>query len=67
MMDYRVIHGGLPNEGEVERPILYLVYGRPWFRDGYNFSDQPAIDITSEQLAKLPDEHRHLFASVDAG
>ena len=64
MMDYRLIHGGLPNESEVERPILYLVYGRPWFRDGFNFSDQPPIEITSEQLAQMPPEHRHLFSGV---
>ena len=64
LMDYRLIHGGLPNESEVERPILYLVYGRPWFRDGFNFCDQPPIDITSEQLAKMPAEHRYLFSGV---
>jgi ectoine hydroxylase-related dioxygenase (phytanoyl-CoA dioxygenase family) len=62
MMDYRVIHGGMANESEIERPILYLVYGRPWFRDGFNFTDQPAIDISAEEFAKLPEEHRHLFA-----
>lgn len=67
LMDYRVIHGGMANESEVERPILYLVYGRPWFRDGFNFTDQPAIDITPDQFAKLPTEHQHLFAGQGGG
>ena len=65
MMDYRLIHGGLPNESESERPILYLVYGRPWFHDGFNFSDQPPVEITSKQLEGMLPEHRYLFSGVD--
>lgn len=60
-MDYRVIHGGTANRSEDSRPILYIVYSRPWFFDSFNFSDQPAIDITPAQLKSLPKPTRRLF------
>ena len=55
MMDYRVIHGGLPNDSDTARPILYLVYSRPWFRDGFNFSSQPSVQISKKQRKKVPE------------
>jgi len=61
MMDYRVIHGGLPNNSDTIRPILYLVYSRPWFRDGFNFSSQPSVQISKKQRKKVPKELRGLF------
>ncbi len=61
MMDYRVIHGGKPNLSDHSRPILYIVYARPWFRDAYNFADQPAIKIASEVRRSIPKEFRSLF------
>ncbi len=61
MMDYRVIHGGLANNSDVPRPILYLVYSRPWFRDGFNFSSQPAVAISKKQRKKVPERWRGLF------
>ena len=61
MMDYRLIHGGLANRSERVRPILYLVYGRPWFRDGFNFSSQPAFTISKKRLKKVPKRWRNLF------
>lgn len=64
LMDYRVVHGGTANRGEFPRPILYVVYCRPWFRDGFNFSDQPPISISDSQLKKLPKESRRLFSAV---
>ena len=62
MMDYRVIHGGMANQSEIIRPIFYIVYSRPWFRDSSNFSDQPAIDLPKKQRKKIPKEFRSLFA-----
>ena len=62
LMDYRVIHGGMANRSESVRPILYLVYARPWFRDGFNFGDQKAISISKKQLGKVPKEFRFLFS-----
>lgn len=61
MMDYRVIHGGLPNNSDQIRPILYLVYSRPWFRDGFNFSTQPSVRISKKQRKKVPLRWQGLF------
>ncbi|MCH2182393.1 MAG: phytanoyl-CoA dioxygenase family protein [Mariniblastus sp.] len=61
LMDYRLIHGGMANRSEQVRPILYIVYARPWFRDAYNFSDQVAVDISPQRRRALPRKHRHLF------
>ena len=61
MMDYRVIHGGLANDSDVVRPILYLVYSRPWFRDGFNFSSQPSVQIGKKQRKKVPERWQGLF------
>ena len=62
LMDYRVIHGGMANESEHPRPILYIVYGRPWFRDAYNFLDQPPVVLAANEFKKIPKQHRGLFA-----
>ena len=62
LMDYRVIHGGMANLSDQPRPILYLVYGRRWFRDAYNFSEQPAIEFAPGEFKKVPKTHRALFA-----
>lgn len=61
MMDYRVVHGGLPNDSDIVRPILYLVYSRPWFRDGFNFSSQPSVQIGKKQRKKVPERWQGLF------
>jgi ectoine hydroxylase-related dioxygenase (phytanoyl-CoA dioxygenase family) len=36
LMDYRLVHGGTANQSKQARPILYLLYQRPWFRDNVN-------------------------------
>lgn len=61
LMDYRLIHGGLANLSQQVRPILYLVYGRPWFRDGFNFSAQAAFSISKKQRKKVPKRWQGLF------
>ena len=61
LMDYRVIHGGMANRSEVARPILYIVYSRPWFRDGFNFKSQQSVSISKKQRRKVPSQHRALF------
>ena len=62
-MDYRVIHGGMANESDHARPILYLVFSRSWFRDAYNFSDQPPIQFAPKEYKKIPKSLRKMFAS----
>ncbi len=61
LMDYRLIHAGRANDSDQVRPILYSVYSRPWFRDGFNFGSQPAVQIGKKQLARVPPEHQGLF------
>ncbi len=63
LMDYRVIHGGTANRSEFDRPILYIVYSRPWFRDGFNFFKQRAVQISDKQLKKVPKKLRGLFSN----
>jgi hypothetical protein len=43
IFDYRVVHRGLANRGTENRPLLYLTYARPWFRDAQNFPDEPLL------------------------
>ncbi len=62
LMDYRVIHGGMANRSQIARPIFYIVYSRPWFKDFSNFPDQPAFALSKKQRKKMPKQHRYLFA-----
>ncbi len=63
LMDFRMIHAGLPNRSEVARPILYIVYSRPWFNESLNFAEQPPINLSAKQYQKIPSAYRHLFAN----
>lgn len=53
MIDYRTMHGGLPNRSTRVRPILYLVYSRAWFFDEKNFVSRNPLDFPEEEYAKL--------------
>lgn len=61
LMDFRLIHAGTANQSSIDRPILYIVYRRPWFREDMNFHEQPALQISPKQLRRIPKEHRSLF------
>ena len=63
LMDYRLLHGGEPNQGHLQRPVLYLAYARPWFRDAYNFKDHPPVRLDPAALARVPQAHRGLFTT----
>ena len=41
--DNRIVHRGEANSAlDMDRPMLYFVYGKPWFQDVNNFpSDKP--------------------------
>jgi ectoine hydroxylase-related dioxygenase (phytanoyl-CoA dioxygenase family) len=62
MMDYRLLHAGTANCSALVRPILYLVYNRPWFRDSLNFQKQPALRVSRADYEKMDREHRALLA-----
>lgn len=67
MIDYRVCHGGTANLSDVPRPILYIVYSRPWFRDAENFSEIPPLRVSAQHLASMSPQYRPLFATAAAG
>jgi hypothetical protein len=67
LIDYRVCHAGTANPGLVPRPLLYIVYSRPWFRDADNFSEMPPLRVNAQHLANMPEQYRRLFASAAAG
>ncbi|NJO37435.1 MAG: phytanoyl-CoA dioxygenase [Rhizobiales bacterium] len=60
--DYRLCHHGLGNRSDKVRPILTIIYNRPWFRDYVNYAKQPPLRIGDRQFQQLPDAHRKLFA-----
>lgn len=60
-MDYRLRHTGTANRSDKPRPILYLVYSRPWFLDRRNFDIQSPLQISRAEFDRIPDEHRQLF------
>ncbi|NND92940.1 MAG: hypothetical protein HKN42_18935 [Granulosicoccus sp.] len=61
LMDYRLSHRGQANRSNQPRPILSMVYSRPWFRDYINFSKQPPLRIDAETFAQLPDAVKPLL------
>ena len=54
LMDSRVMHRGLPNASTVRRPILSLVYQRPWYKDYQNFNNQETLSMSRARLAEYP-------------
>src|SRR5262249_20529290 len=54
LIDYRTLHMGMRNKSTVVRPILYLVYSRPWFFDETNHYERPSLDMAVEEFEKLP-------------
>ena len=42
--DQRTVHRGVPNRTTTERPILYLLFARPWFREHINFGATSLYD-----------------------
>jgi hypothetical protein len=61
LMDYRLVHGGMPNGSALPRAIMYVIYSRTWFRDTVNYTKQDAIIISREDYARVREEHRRLF------
>ena len=59
LFDYRVIHRGVPNVSDRDRPVLYVVFHRSWFSDVQNFpvamslfsEDEPAVACLDENVA----------------
>ena len=52
LFDYRTWHRGLANESDADRPVLYLVVARPWWRDDRNDPTNNPASIFGEAAAR---------------
>jgi hypothetical protein len=66
MYDYRVYHQGLENVSDQPRPVLFISFARHWFTDIINFRKHARIVMDRASLARVPLEHRPLFARLAA-
>lgn len=62
MLDYRTMHAGMPNRSARIRPILYIVYTRPWFFDEKNFTSRHPLDLPEEEYDKLAPDVQTLMS-----
>lgn len=62
LMDSRLFHQGMANNSDRVRPILSLVYQRPWYRDHKNFKKQSPLMMSDAQRKSFPREMRKLVA-----
>ena len=60
--DYRVSHRGMANRSDVVRPILTIIYNRPWFRDFKNYSKQPPLRCSLRAYQAMEEDHQRFFA-----
>lgn len=65
LLDYSVAHYGLGNRSPWVRPIINLIYSRPWFRDCRNYHRQPPLQFSSAWLEKAPPEVKRLVGWWD--
>jgi ectoine hydroxylase-related dioxygenase (phytanoyl-CoA dioxygenase family) len=66
LWDFRVYHGGTANRSDVDRPIVYGTYARPWFQDVDNFVKpaQQRLAFDASFLESVPEDRRSLFSHV---
>ncbi len=67
LMDYRLLHQGTANHSDQVRPVLFIGYARPWFRDSKNFKKQKRLKISRQTWQSIAPNHRHLFAWLKQG
>ncbi len=60
LIDYSVAHCGMANHSDKVRPILNLVYARPWFRDDRNYHLQPPLKFSTRYFNGAPESVRKL-------
>ena len=65
LLDYSVAHYGMGNRSDRVRPILNLVYSRPWFRDCRNYHLQPPLRFAQAFLEQAPPAVRKLVGWWD--
>lgn len=62
LMDYRLSHYGQSNQSERTRPIINMVYQRPWFKDYMNFQNQPPVQLSKRGFDAMSKPLRQLLA-----
>jgi ectoine hydroxylase-related dioxygenase (phytanoyl-CoA dioxygenase family) len=62
LLDYGTMHTGLANRGSQIRPIVYLVYSRPWFFDHGNHRRRVPLDLPLESDSEVPAPVRPLLS-----
>lgn len=65
LVDYSIAHLGKGNRSDHVRPILNLVYSRPWFRDCRNYHLQPPLRFDSDYFQAAPNRVRSLIGWWD--
>jgi ectoine hydroxylase-related dioxygenase (phytanoyl-CoA dioxygenase family) len=65
LMDYRLLHRGTANHSEQVRPILYVIYHRPWFKDYVNYRKVRGLRAPAEEHAKIPAAYRRWFSACN--
>jgi hypothetical protein len=61
LLDYRTMHAELPNLGARPRPIVSMVYARPWFYGRSNQVSHVTLDMPIAQYEALPKSVRPLL------
>lgn len=61
LLDYSVAHHGLGNRSARMRPIVNLIYSRPWFRDCRNYHLQPPLRFSDGFYDHAPESVRSLI------
>jgi ectoine hydroxylase-related dioxygenase (phytanoyl-CoA dioxygenase family) len=64
LFDYRVFHGGTANTSDRPRPLLYLVYARPWFFDSVNYKGIDRLVVSRSVADALDEDARGLLAQA---
>ena len=65
LLDYSVAHYGRGNQSDQVRPIVNMIYSRPWFRDCRNYHIQPPLKFAPGYFENAPEPVRELVAWWD--
>jgi hypothetical protein len=66
LYDYRTFHRGTPNMSREPRPLLMLVYVRPWYRDPNLADVRSGLALSPKDLKRVPARLRERFALAPA-
>ncbi len=66
LWDFRTYHSGTANLSDRQRPMLYAVYSRPWYKDAHNYGGgvQRRLTLAPRLKESLPKEAKALFSQA---